>query len=142
MIHKKEIPSNVIQMKLVRLEDCRYGTFGVLLIHESIFCVTLEPPDKDNIQMKSCIPAGIYTCNRVKSPTYGNTFKVVNVPNRTHILFHRGNEIKDTKGCILLAEKFGKLRGNNAVLNSGLTFAKFLKVMSNCEIAKLEIVEV
>lgn len=129
-------------MKLVRLEDSRFGTFGVLLIHDSIFCVTLEPPDMDNMRMRSCIPAGIYTCKRVKSPKYGNTFEVADVPNRTHILFHAGNEIVDTKGCILLAEKFGKIRGNNAILNSGMTFSKFLKIMCNYDEFSMRIIEI
>jgi hypothetical protein len=96
----------------------------------------------DNIQMKSCIPTGTYICNQVRSPKYGLTFEVADVPNRTNILFHRGNEVNDTKGCILLAEKFGKLRGNNAILNSGLTFAKFLKIMIEYKTCNLEIIEV
>ena len=75
------------------------------LIDDDFTLYTLENPWLDNQQEISCIPTGEYTCNRVDSPKYGNTFEVMWVPDRTHILFHYGNWTKNTKGCILLGIK-------------------------------------
>jgi len=115
------------QAELIRLEQGEEGTFGVLRIDGQVYCVTLEPPDKDNQANISCIPEGKYTCRRVQSPRYGNTFEVCDVPGRSHILLHPGNIVGDTKGCVLLGRHFGLLRGDRAVLNSGNTFAEFMK---------------
>lgn len=116
-------------VELIRLEENElFGTFGILKINKEAYCVTLEPADELNAQNISSIPAQQYTCYRVQSPKFGNTFEVSNVPNRTKVLFHAGNTIEHTHGCILLAEHFGKLHGNGtmrAVLNSGETFKHF-----------------
>ena len=130
-------------VELIRLEeDAQFGTFGVLKINKQVFCVTLEPPDKENATSISSIPAQQYHCERYKSPKYGNTFKVMGVPSRKHVLFHGGNVVKHTKGCILLAQYFGKLKSNRAVLNSGNTFKAFLKVMQGWDKFHLTIREV
>jgi hypothetical protein len=118
-------------VELIRLEDDSEGTFGVLKINKEVFCVTLEPPDRLNKREKSCIPAQQYICNRYKSHAFGKTFIVENVPNRSGILFHAGNTKKDTAGCIILAQHFGKLRGFRAVLNSGKTFEEFMELMKD-----------
>ncbi len=117
-------------VELIRLEeDALHGTFGVLKIGKAVFCVTLEPPDRENIQNLSSIPAQQYDCNRYKSPKFGETFKVLNVPNRDNVLFHGGNVVSHTAGCIILAQYFGKLKGNRAVLNSGATFKNFMRIL-------------
>lgn len=88
------------------------GTYGVLQFEgEEPFAVSLEPPlylddDGDSMPFISCIPIGEYECKKVLSPTFGKTFEVLNVPKRSGILFHWGNWVKDTKGCILVAEQF------------------------------------
>jgi hypothetical protein len=118
-------------VELIRLEEHhQYGTFGVLRIQKEVFCVTLEPPDYLNEKSISCIPAQQYLCSKIKSPRFGDTYEVRHVPERSNVLFHPGNLVKDTEGCILLAAFFGKLKGDRAVLNSGATFKEFLKVMA------------
>ena len=130
-------------VELIRLESNRnYGTFGVLKIVKQAFCVTLEPPALDNRVNVSAIPAGQYDCLRLNSATWGETFKVLDVPGRSHILFHPGNTIHDTRGCILLAEHFSKLRGDRAVLNSGRTFASFMGIFKDVGLFSLTIREV
>ena len=114
-------------VELIRLEESRQGTFGVLRINKQIFCCTLEPPDRGNKRSVSSIPAQQYICKPVESPSHGGTFEVTNVPGRSHILFHSGNIVGQTEGCILLGEHFGKLRGQRALLNSGKTFRDFLR---------------
>jgi hypothetical protein len=130
-------------VELLRVEkNHNYGVFGVLRIQKEAFCVTLEPPDFGNARGISCIPADQYLCGWVKSPAFGDTIEVRHVPDRSHILFHAGNRVKDTKGCILLAASFGKLHGDRAVLNSGATFQAFLKTMKDVGEFRLTIREV
>lgn len=129
-------------IEIIRLEDnFDYGVFGVLMINGEIFCVTLEPYEWQNQKSISCIPAGQYECVRIVSPKFGTTYEIINVPNRSDILFHAGNVLQDTEGCIIVAEKFGKLRENRAVLNSGSTFTGFLNLMHPYEKFKLTIKE-
>ena len=109
----------------MRLEETELGTLGVLKIDKEVFCCTLEPADRENEVNRSSIPAQQYLCESLISPKYGSTFEVKHVPGRTYILFHSGNVSNHTAGCILLGEKFGKLRGNLAVLNSGATMERF-----------------
>ncbi|GAG09917.1 unnamed protein product, partial [marine sediment metagenome] len=111
--------------KLIRISHTTNATFGVLLEEDIPFCVTLERPWLGNIKSISCIPEGFYTFIRIESPKFGDTFKAENVPNRSHILFHKGNLSDDTHGCILVGEQFEPLKGENAVLASGKAFAEF-----------------
>ena len=130
-------------VEIIRLEDhVDWGTFGVLKIDKVSFCVTLEPPDLLNEPNRSCIPAQQYMCRRHISPKYGKTYMVQDVPKRTAILFHPGNTVDHTEGCILTAQYFGKLRGNRAVLNSGETFGLFMDEMAQVQNFHLTIKEV
>jgi len=130
------------QLRLVRLEtNPYYGTFGILIIEGEVFCVTLEPYDRDNQQSISNIPAQQYICKLFKSPTYGWTFKITGIQGRSRVVFHPGNFVRNTKACILLAQYFGKIRGDRAVLNSGETFKQFMYRMKNDTTFLLTIVE-
>lgn len=117
----------MIKADIVRLEKSEEGTFGVLRLDGEVFCVTLEPPDRDNLSNASCIPAGQYTCRRVDSPTFGQTFEITGVPGRSAILFHQGNVVRDTHGCVLLGNRFGRLGPDRAVLDSRSAFREFLE---------------
>ena len=128
-------------VELIRLEESSEGTFGVLKIQKEVFCVTLEPPDNENIKNISSIPAQQYICECINSPKFGITFEIKNVPGRNNVLFHAGNIVEDTEGCIILAQYFGKLRGNRAILNSGNTFKSFLQIMKDYDSFKLTIKE-
>lgn len=129
-------------VRLIRVEESNQGTFGNLLICSQVFCVTLECPDKLNECNISSIPAQQYQCLRIHSPQFGETFEIVDVPGRSHILFHAGNIVSSTSGCIILAQYFGKLYGNRAVLNSGKTFKKFMEIMKDTDIFNLTIKEI
>ena len=117
-------------VELMRVEQGDDGTFGVLRLDGEAYCVTLEPPDKGNAQNISCIPEGVYECRRTVSPRFGETFEVIDVPQRTSILFHAGNVVRDTRGCVLLGRHYGRVRGDRGVLSSGRTFSDF---MARCE---------
>ena len=130
-------------VELIRLEeDEERGTFGVLKINKEVFCVTLEPADRLNAPEISSIPAQQYICRRVQSPRFGETFEITNVPGRTHVLFHAGNRVEDTLGCCLVAQHFGRLKGNRGVLNSGGTHRALMIVMAGQDEFHLTIREV
>lgn len=114
-------------LELIRLEKSGKGVVSILKINKEIFCCALEPPDNNNQVNVSCIPVGQYYIDPVNSPKFGKTYKILNVPNRSNILFHAGNTMTDTQGCILLGETIGKLKGDRAILNSGSTFKKFME---------------
>lgn len=138
---KRKIEMKIVE--LIRLEERNhYGTFGVLKIDKEVFCATLEPPDRLNKKNISSIPAKQYRCRRIISPKFGETFEVMNVPGRSDILFHAGNTLQDTQGCIILGQHWGKLLGDRAVLNSGRTFHTFMGMMDGVNILHLTIKEI
>jgi hypothetical protein len=115
-----------MKVEIIRVEQGDDGTFGVLKLEGKCFCVTLELPWVDNQNNISCIPDSDYICYRFDSPSHGEVWELQDVPNRTHVQIHPGNSVKDTLGCIVVAQYFGKLQGNRAVLNSGNTFKQFM----------------
>ena len=128
-------------VRLTRLEENEQGTFGVLTICSQVFCVTLELPDCLNASNISSIPAQQYECKKTESPRFGKTFEIYDVPSRSLILFHAGNLVSSSRGCIILAQYFGKLYGDRAVLNSGKTFKKFMEIMKDVDVFHLTIIE-
>lgn len=129
-------------------------TIGRLILpnwNSSYFCNTLEDPDRgldhlgsdgvynghddesdcsqNKIKTTTCIPYGRYQMVYYNSPKftprYGTWMPVLlEVPHYSGILFHPGNDAKDTDGCILLGEnkQIGK------VLNSRYWFDKFVSI--------------
>ena len=141
MSNSEEHKMSMRIVDLVRLEESPSGTFGALRIDGAAFCVTLEPPDLGNQRNVSNIPPGDYTCKRVNSPRFGDTFEITKVPGRSHVLFHAGNTVDHTQGCVLLGQYWGKLRGDRAVLNSGATFKEFMAAMGQETFFWLRIME-
>jgi len=129
------------EVKIIRIENSKsHGMFGVLLVHNKAFCVTLEPPWRDNERLVSCIPVGRYLCVKYSSRRFPATYEVTNVGSRSHILFHAGNTVDDTTGCVILGQYFGKLRtSQRAILNSGNTFRDFIAWMGSNQNFWLEI---
>lgn len=80
--------------------------------------LTLELPDRGNIEKESCIPEGFYQGISYSSKKFKKAFLITNVPNRDNILIHAGNTTKDTTGCILVGLQYGTLHNKPAVLNS------------------------
>lgn len=127
--------------RLIRTEESQQGTYGSLIICSHVFCVTLELPDRLNAYENSCIPAQQYLCKRKISPKFGETFEITDVPFRKDVLFHKGNTINNTLGCVILAQHYGKLYGDRAVLNSGKTFKEFMHIMKGINEFSLTIKE-
>lgn len=134
----------MMSLTIKRIALIENGTFGVLIDKRGIpFATTAERPWLNNARSISCIPAGDYICKRVQSPKFGNTFEITNVPDRTHILFHKGNiPKKDSHGCILIGEQFGLLNGKAAVLSSRAGYTEFMKMLETHDMFTLKIEEV
>lgn len=129
------------QLRLVRVSEHDGATLGVLCIDDVPEFVTLEDAWRDNERQISCIPVGRYTVKPKISPKFGSTFEVVDVPERSHILFHAGNTHKDTNGCILLGLQFGKVGSEAAILASRSAFLQFLQKMAGTKEAQLIVID-
>lgn len=111
---------------ITRHETSDNGTFGILNVENEFVCLTLELPWHNNQKNISCIPVGEYNVVYRTTPSYGEKYKILNVPNRSGILFHAGNTIDDTEGCILLGVYLD--RDNHAIRRSRKAFEYFYKV--------------
>jgi len=90
------------KLKTITLERFCYhpeGTLGVLRFDSQTF-YSIERPWKNNAVSFSCIPEGTYQTRWRKSPKFGETWEIQDVPNRTYILIHAANYAKDVHGCI------------------------------------------
>jgi len=114
-------------------------TRGALNIDGEIIC-TLENPWTDNKPFVSCIPQGCYKVAWRESPSKGWCWRLHNVPDRDHILIHKGNTEKDTQGCILVGmahviwrgAKSAEMRYNiPAVSQSRVAFNYMSKLLGN-----------
>jgi hypothetical protein len=131
-----------MNLSLVRVSSQEFGTFGVLRTETHVpFAVTLELPWKHNEAWVSCIPPGRYVCKRVKSPQFGETFEVTGVSGRSHILFHAGNTMADTAGCILVAEEFGGTDLEPIIANSKRGYGEFMAKQAGVDEFELEILD-
>ncbi|MCL2689052.1 MAG: DUF5675 family protein [Chitinispirillia bacterium] len=115
------------QVRLTRSKSTESGTFGMLAIDGVPFCVTCECPWKSNERNVSCIPVGRYRCEIITRASNGQkAYELKNVPNRTGILIHPGNTIKDIEGCILLGAQYGDFGGMPGVTSSTVTTNLFM----------------
>jgi hypothetical protein len=125
-------------VRLYRVLTTDQGTNGILVFGQ-FNCPTLELPWRDNKPNYSCIPEGTYHCTLRRSPKFGVTYHVTNVPNRSYILIHSGNYAGDSKlgykthtyGCLILGKYNGLLKGQKAVLVSKYTVRHFIQCMKN-----------
>jgi hypothetical protein len=123
-----------------RISSTPDGVFGVMLFDGVPFAVTAERPWLNNKPDVSCIPEGEYWCHRVKSPKFGDTFEIMNVPGRSKILFHKGNvPTEDSLGCILIGEQFEPLHGKAAVLASKHGYGEYKKMIEGLDSHYLKI---
>jgi hypothetical protein len=130
-----------MRLVLIRVGQSDKGTFGVLRYGVVPFALTLERPWLDNAANVSSIPSGVYECQRVHSIKFGNTFEVTGVPNRSHILFHKGNTIHDTQGCILVGEEFAGSYDVPALANSKHGFDEFLSLLYGRTLFELVVID-
>lgn len=104
-------------------------TFGYLVCGDHSF-FTLELPWKNNQVRTSCIPVGGYKCSVIISPKFGQVIYVKDVPGRSEILFHTGNKLDDTEGCILVGGAL-EIKSQIPLTGSKKAFDKLLKLVSS-----------
>jgi hypothetical protein len=128
-------------MKLLRLtKDSAIPTFGVLFRDDGIpFALTLERPWLNNQRNVSCIHAGTYRAIRHRSPKFGETFWLQDVPGRSEILFHKGNLADDSHGCILVGEQFNPVKGEDGITASKEGFTEFMQLLEGKDEFTIEI---
>ena len=118
-----------------------YRTVGILCSQEHPICVTLERPWLGNESGMSCIPEGDYLCKKYDSTRFINTFQVMDVPKRSKILFHKGNYVHDSTGCILLGTRFAMTKeGDPMVSHSAQAMRVFIGYLGGDREFKLRIV--
>ena len=121
--------------------DGKNGIVGMITHNDKHLCYSLELEWNDNIRRKSCIPKGEY---EIKLRPYGGyherykrrfknheqgMLEIVNVTDRSHILFHCGNRPKDTAGCVLVGSKAD---ANKSILyQSAVAYESFYAYVCN-----------
>ena len=106
----KNLPT--YHLKRVKMTD--KATLGVFIGDLFPLCVTLEDPWLGNETNISCIPEGEYIVEAFNGNKFKNVWKLQDVKDRTDILIHAGNTVKDTHGCILVGSTFN----GNTISNS------------------------
>jgi hypothetical protein len=144
-----------MKLTLERKYLCDSYTIGKLYIDNVYFCDTLEDKVRDlpltcpytsNNQPCKCkqkvygetaIPYGSYIITLEYSPSKKRLLPYLHdVPHFLGILIHRGNEPKDTLGCILIGEN--KVKGE--VINSTKYEEKLVEMMQDAKYIKIEII--
>lgn len=117
------------ELDLVRVSpNNSAGAFGVLMEGRNPFAVTLERTyDHTGRLQRVKIPPGRWVCRRTHFYRGGYDTYEVPVPGYSRLLFHKGNVEDDSEGCILVAQRYGVLNGQPAILNSGVAFADFMR---------------
>ncbi|MFT6638819.1 MAG: hypothetical protein ACJAYP_001405 [Flavobacterium sp.] len=103
------------------------GTNGKLECDGKFICYTIELPWKNNEKRVSCILEGKYFIRKRYSPKFKWHLEVVDVENRSLILFHPANNaLKELNGCIAPVTK---LSGPGLGLLSRKAFEKLKKLV-------------
>jgi hypothetical protein len=115
------------------------GTNGKLECEGKNICNTIELPWKNNETKVSCIPEGKYFIKKRYSKKFQWHIEVVDVQNRSLILFHPANNaLQELKGCIA---PVSKLSGPGLGLMSRKAFFKLkrlvYKALENSESVEL-----
>jgi hypothetical protein len=109
-------------LTLERFKFTDKSTIGSLAIDGADFCWTLELPIGDG-GPGSAIPAGTYKVVTYPSPKFERLMPLLmDVPGRSTIEMHWGNEPENTDGCILLGNS---MPGEDFIGNSRQAFDDF-----------------
>ncbi len=97
------------------------GTYSVLLWNYDPFAISVEmaPP---------VLLDGGYHAHRDFYHTGGYETFEIEVEGHDRILFHKGNHGSESKGCVIIAESFVRLRGNVSIADSKHGFAEFIEL--------------
>lgn len=88
-------------LTLRRFEQNEFYTLGNLASEDGKFDLfILERPWLNNKKMVSCIPEGEYITTYHNGRRFKDVWRVLDVENRTGILFHPANFIRQLNGCL------------------------------------------
>ena len=125
----------MINAELVRFKLFIGGPqYGIIRVDNKVVCLTLELPYLNNQHNVSSIPIGTYVCEQVLDRRLSSglllpiTFEVQDVPQRSGILFHPGNSVRDSHGCILCGLALGP---DNTLLQSTAGFKEFISTFKD-----------
>jgi len=95
----------------------------------------MELPDKGNIKQFSCIPIGVYDCEkRAATPAIPyEHILILNVPNRDGICIHKANFSRQLRGCLAIGDKHVDIDNDGLldIANSGKSFNVLMRMMPN-----------
>ena len=95
-------------------------------------CCSIELPWKDNKTDESCIPPGLYECEKYDSSQFKTEcISVKNVVGRTVIAIHPANYTRQLLGCIAPGTYFKDIDNDGTldVASSGNALKALLKVL-------------
>jgi len=129
-----------MDLKLERIDHSMMGIFGKLLdSSDGLVAVTLEHAylNSDG-EFYAKIPVGSWKCVRGLHRLDGmlndfETFEITGIPNRSGLLFHKGNFNADSEGCVLLGEEIMLINQERAVSKSKLAFNKFMSLQDGLD---------
>lgn len=135
-----------MNLTLRRQKVTEVCTLGRLYAEDGAeLCVTLEEPWRDANQdglgdtNVSRIPAGTYPAFRRMSPARGyEVFELRDVPGRSNVQIHKGNNVSHTLGCILV----GTAWADDAITGSRLAFDKLMHELRDVSEFSLIVVDV
>ena len=107
------------------------GTFGILTLPDGSKLCTVEKPWVNNEPFNSCIPIGTYKVRHKRFNRGGyQALEILDVVNRTHILFHIANYVREVVGCVGVNTSFSS---NNSKWCGVGSKKAFNKLMAACK---------
>ncbi len=108
-------------------------TLGSMYYEGQMICKTMELPWKDNAHNVSCIPEGIYTVVK-EAYTEHHPYphmRVLNVPDRNGILWHKITYVSGLLGCIGIGSAFQDLNKDGVpdVIGSSIALNKIYALL-------------
>ncbi len=130
-----------MELNLVKMAQTEHSTVSRLFIEDKFLCFVIEDGEHQNkIFGSTRIPSGRYDVIRRKdgrfydkySQRYGHecVFQIVGVQNFVGILFHIGNRIENTNGCLLLNQHMSFDGQNYYGINSTTAYKRFYTRLS------------
>ncbi len=124
-------------LTVLRYFDDGATTLGLLFLNDKFFCYTLEDTYREvKIKKETRIPQGTYVLGfnrhltgltktyRKSRPWFEYHLHVKDVPNYQGVYIHVGNTIKDTEGCLLVADSINSSSAKRSIYNSRETFKR------------------
>ena len=107
----------------------KFVIFDEMEIVNTYYC--LELPWELNATNVSCIPEGLYIVRKRFTKERGWHFHILNVPNRSSILIHKGNYVTDILGCQLPGIGLTDLNEDGLldVTSSGVALGEMLDIL-------------